>query len=178
AFDSGAARGGTIVLAGDSLPWLLYARGLGVTVEPLAASPSSFSTPDGLILAVSGRYGLRADGAERLLIRPDGDVLAVRLAYKQGSLVVSGRRLGPPLPAGSPPETHRTMYEHVQMLGSLYRRARLLASARTAFSRHYALRLARRGSGSPERSAALRRIESARTEAELIEAVAAFDDAG
>ena len=257
AFDSVAARGGTIVLAGDSLPWLLYARGLGVTVEPLAASPSSFSTPDGLILAVSGRYRLRADGAERLLIRPDGDVLAVRLAYKQGSLVViaspepltnarlshadtarfvlreiispsvggtlafdevhhsfapvgagpisvnqllfgtpgghaliyaalltfaylvlSGRRLGPPLPAGSPPETHRTMYEHVQMLGSLYRRARLLASARTAFSRHYARRLARRGSGSPERSAALRRIESARTEAELIAAVAAFDDAG
>src|SRR5438128_2009827 len=65
AFDSVAARGGTIVLAGDSLPWLLYARGLGVTVEPLAASPSSFSTPDGLILAVSGRYRLNADAADR-----------------------------------------------------------------------------------------------------------------
>jgi hypothetical protein len=257
AFDSVAKRGGTIVIAGDSLPWLIYARSLGVSVEPITASASGISTLDGLSLSVTARYRLRADGAQPLLIQADGDALAIRLAYNHGSLVViaspepltnaglshadtarfvfreivapsagrtltfdevhhsfapvgtgpisvnqllfgtspglsvvyialltfaylvlSGRRLGPPLPAGSPTESRRTMYEHVQMLAGLYRRARLLAPARAAFSRHYARRLARVGGDSYEWSAALRRIESARTEAELIAAVAAFDDAG
>ena len=33
AFDTVARNGGTLVVAGDSFPWLLYARELGVTVS-------------------------------------------------------------------------------------------------------------------------------------------------
>jgi hypothetical protein len=74
------------------------------------------------------------------------------------------------------------MYEHVQMLANLYRRAGQLAAARAAFARHYARVLTRASSGSPRRTAALaealRRIEAARSESELIEAVGAASDAG
>ena len=87
-------------------------------------------------------------------------------------LLLSGLRLGPPVRPRPPTETRRTMYEHVQMLASLYRRAGQLSAARDAFSRHYA-RLRTRS----DSSLALRRIETARTESDLIAAVAAFDDA-
>ena len=65
------------------------------------------------------------------------------------------------------------MYEHVQMLANLYRRAGQLGAARAAFLSHYA----RLQAGS-DRSAALRRVEIARTDSDLIAAVAALDDAG
>ena len=250
AFEGVASHGGTLVLAGDTFPWLLYARSLGVTVEPVAAGAASASSSDGLAISLASRYRLRADDAQPLLVRANGDVVALRVPYKQGSLVVmaspdpltndglrddatarfvfrevlspssggvltfdevhhsfappgvgpislnqllfttapgraivyvalltfaylvlSGRRLGPALPAQSPSETPRTMYEHVQMLAGLYRRAGLLPAARAAFSRHYA----RRAGGSSD---AVARIEHARTESELIAAVAALDDAG
>jgi hypothetical protein len=259
AFDVVAQNGGTLVVAGDSLPWLLYARSLGVTVEPLRSGASSASTPDsGITLPIVSRYRLRADAASPLLVTPGGDWVALRMPYRQGSLVVlaspgpltnaalnaadgqtarfvyrevlpdavrgralafdeahhsfapptpapttlnqllfetapgravvyvallvfvylalSGRRLGPALPARPPAQTRRTMYEHVQMLANLYRRARQLAVARDAFGRHFARQLAR-GAGSSRGAAALAsavvRIESARSEAELIAAVAA-----
>jgi hypothetical protein len=259
AFDTVAQDGGTLVVAGDSVAWLLYARSLGITVEPVRNGASSASTPDsGLTLQVVTRYRLRADGATPLLVSPNGDWVALRMPYRQGSLVVlaspgpltngaldasdgqtarfvyrevlpqaarggalafdevhhsfapptpapttltqllfdtapgravvylslltfaylalSGRRLGPPVPARPPTETRRTMYEHVQMLANLYRRGRQQAVVRDAFGRHYS-RLLARGGGSPKRVAALAsaitRIEAARTEAELIAAVAA-----
>jgi hypothetical protein len=251
AFDGVAQRGGTLVVAGDSLPWLLYTRSLGVVVEPLRASVSSARTPDGLAFPFVARYRLGAAASQPLLVTEDGEIVALRTAYKGGSLLViaspepltnaalgrapaarfvyreiispslggtltfdevhhsfapaaagtksinqllfdtapgraivyaalltfaflalRGRRLGPPLPARPPTETRRTMYEHVQMLAGLYRRAGQLGAARQAFSRHYA-RLRTRS----DRSAALRRIETARTESDLIAAVAAFDDA-
>jgi hypothetical protein len=259
AFDVVAQDGGTLVVAGDSLPWLLYARSLGVTVQPLRSGASTASTPDsGLTLPIASRFRLRADDATPLLITPDGDWVALRMPYRQGSLVVlaspgpltnvaldaadgqtarfvyrellpqavrggvlafdevhhsfapptpapttlnqllfetapgravvyvalltfaylalSGRRLGPPLPARPPAATRRTMYEHVQTLANLYRRAGQLAVVREAFGRQYARQLAR-GGGPPGVAAtlasALVRIESARTEAELIAAVAA-----
>jgi hypothetical protein len=259
AFDTVAQNGGTLVVAGDSVAWLLYARSLGITVEPLRSGASSASTPDsGLTLPVIARYRLRADGATPLLVTANGDWVALRMPYRQGSLIVlaspgpltnaaldasdgqtarfvyrevlpqavrgaalafdevhhsfapptpapttlnqllfdttpgravmyvalltfaylalSGRRLGPPVPARAPTETRRTMYEHVQMLANLYRRGRQLAVVRDAFGRHYA-RLLARGGGSPKRTAELAsavvRIEAARTEAELIAAVAA-----
>jgi hypothetical protein len=96
-------------------------------------------------------------------------------------LLLSGRRLGPPVPARQPSEVQRTMYEHVQMLANLYRRARQLRVVRDAFNRHYARLIARSGAGSKRTAAlaeALARIQSARTESELIAAVAAADDAG
>jgi hypothetical protein len=62
------------------------------------------------------------------------------------------------------------------VLANLYRRARQLGVVRDAFGRKYARQLAR-GGGSPAAAATLAsavvRIESARTEAELIGAVAA-----
>ena len=68
------------------------------------------------------------------------------------------------------------MYEHVQMLANLYRRAGQLFIVRAAFSRHVTRELARSGGGSPKRSAilaeALARIETARSESDLIAAVA------
>jgi len=74
------------------------------------------------------------------------------------------------------------MYEHVQMLANLYRRAPAnFVTVRDAYSRHYARRLAR-GIRSPKQAgalaAALARIETARSESDLIAAVAGIDDAG
>jgi hypothetical protein len=257
AFDEVPRQGGTLVVAGDSLPWLLYARHLGITVEPIRNGADGASTPDGaLALPIISRYRLRADGATPLLIAPSGDWVALRMPYKEGSLVVlatpqpltnaglrdpqtarfvfrevmsqanghpfivdeahhsfaprlaggpatvnqllfetsagravifaavltflyvllSGRRLGPALPARPPTETRRTMYEHVQMLANLYRRAGQFAVVRAAFSRHLARSIARGASGSPKRTAALvaalARVEAARTESELVAAVA------
>ena len=68
------------------------------------------------------------------------------------------------------------MYEHVQMLANLYRRAGQFSTVRAAFGRHVSRELARGGGASPKRAAmlaeALARIETARTEADLIAAVA------
>jgi hypothetical protein len=261
AFDAVPMHGGTLIVAGESLPWLLYARDLGVTVEPIRGGASSARTPDGsLQLPILSRYRVRADNATPLLVVPNGDWVALRMPYKQGSLVVlatpepllneglrdeqtarfvyrellsgattvtfdeahhsftppgatgapltlnqllfstaagravvytaalvflylllSGRRLGPAVAARPPNETRRTMYEHVQMLANLYRRAGQFATVRDAFSRHYARRLVR-GLRSPEQAgalaAALARIEAARSESDLIAAVAGVDDAG
>jgi hypothetical protein len=69
------------------------------------------------------------------------------------------------------------MAEHVQMLAGLYRRAGQLNLVRSAFVGHYARRL-RRPDAPPGARAALARIEQARSEAELIAAVATADDAG
>jgi hypothetical protein len=256
-FDAVPDHGGTIVLAGDSLFWVLYARSLGITVEPIRDAGSSATTPDGALLVPGDfRYRLRASGATPLLVTDSGDWIALRQPYRQGSLVVlatpglltnaalgdqdtarfvyrdvlsgaassgglifdeahhsfvpaaaepatanellvgsapgraliyaavliflylllSGRRLGPPIPARSPLETRRTMYEHVQMLANLYHRAGQFVVVRTAFARQITRELARGGGGSPKRSAmlteALARIETARTESELISAVA------
>jgi hypothetical protein len=254
-FDGVPEHGGTLVVAGDSLAWLLYVRNLGVAAEPLPPAISAVTTPDGASVPVSARYRLRADGSKPLLVTSDGSVIALRAPYRQGSLVViaspdpltnaalrddqtaefvyreilspttgglltfdeihhsfapalpgtttlndllfatapgrallyaalvlfaylvlSGRRLGPPLPAMPPTEMRRTMYEHVQMLAGLYRRARQLETARSAFARHYARRASRVMNG--RSSDALARIESARAEADLIAAVASIDDAG
>jgi uncharacterized protein DUF4350 len=257
AFDAVPGQGGTLVVAGDSLPWLLYARNLGITVEPIRNGNVSAVTPDGgLTLSVLSRYRVRADAATPLLIAPNGDWMALRMPYKEGSLIVlatpqlltnaalgdpqtarfvfrevispaighafivdeahhsfapvvaggpatfnqllfetsagravifaavltfvyvllSGRRLGPALPARPPTETRRTMYEHVQMLANLYRRAGQFAVVRDAFSRRFARLLARGAAGSPQRTAALTaalaRVEAARTESELVAAVA------
>jgi hypothetical protein len=257
-FDAVPDTGGTLVVAGDSLAWLLYARELGITVEPIRTSAASATTPDhGLTIPGGFRYRVRASGATPMLVTPAGDWVGLRMPYKQGSLVVlatpvpltngalradddarfvyrevlsgatrggafvfdeanhsfvppgadpgtvdqllfntapgraltyaavliflylllSGRRLGPPIPARSPSETRRTMYEHVQMLANLYRRAGQLSTVRAAFQRLYTRELARGSGSSPKRAAvlaeALAGIESARTEAELIAAVAA-----
>jgi hypothetical protein len=258
AFEAVPRSGGTLIVAGDSVAWLLYARNLGLTVEPIRTGAVTAS--DGrLTVPFRARFRLRSDGATPLLATPDGDVVAVRLPYQQGSAIVlasadpltnaglrneptarfvyreilspaigqtlafdelhhsfapvtagpatvnqllfgtspgramiyaavltflylllSGRRLGPALAARPPTETRRTMYEHVQMLANLYRRARQLPVVRAMFSRHYTRLLSRGGAGSPKRSAslaeAIARIEVARTEAELIAAVAAADD--
>lgn len=88
-------------------------------------------------------------------------------------LLLSGRRLGPPLPARGATQAGRTMFEHVQTLAGLYRRAGQLEAARDAFARHY-----RRLSGT---HSALRdslpSIEAARNESALLAAVARADDA-
>src|SRR5260221_12683236 len=41
AFDAVPRQGGTLVVAGDSLPWVLYTRSLGVTVEPIRSGATS-----------------------------------------------------------------------------------------------------------------------------------------
>jgi hypothetical protein len=262
AFDAVPRRGGTLIVAGDSLPWLLYARNLGVTVEPIRNGEEGARTPDGsLYLPIEARYRVRADRATPLLIEANGDWVALRMAYKQGSLIVlgtpqpllndglrddqtarfvyhqllagastvafdeahhsfaplgvagarvtvnqlllttapgravvyaallvfgylflSGQRLGPPVPPRAPTETRRTMYEHVQMLANLYRRAGQFRTVRDAFSRHYTRLLARGGARTPTQAAALAeavlKIDSARSESELIAAVAGAHDAG
>jgi hypothetical protein len=258
-----ADRGGTIVLAGDSVQWLILARALGVSVEPASAPSATAMTPDGLRLPFTSRYRLRSDtaGARPLLVREDGDWVALQVPYRQGNLVVvaspepfanaglgddatarfvfrelvspavtagqpvafdeiersagagdpntpnldqllfqtpagravlyaalltfvflllAGRRLGPPVYLRSAAEAPRTMYEHVQMLANLYRRAGQLSVVREAFSRHYRRVLGHR-TLTPGRSATLAeglaRVESSRSESDLVAAVAAIEDA-
>jgi len=91
AFDRVPAAGGTLVLAGDSVPAVVYARSLGVTYERLPGPALSASTPDGsLRLALASSYRLRAPGASPLLLTDAGEPVAIRLDYQQGSLVVIG----------------------------------------------------------------------------------------
>lgn len=239
--DAVGDRGGTIVLAGDSIPWLLQTRNLGVTVEPSQPAPDPAQTPDGLRVPLSSRYRVRADGAQPLLVLPNGDWAALRKPYRQGTLVVivspepltnagladadtarfvfrdvaspvvasgqsvafdeinrppgiavgapetpslsqllfatapgravlyaalvvfvflllAGRRLGPAIVPRSPAQSQRTMYEHVQMLADLYRRAGQFGALRNNLGRQYARH-------SPATAA---RIAAARNEAELI----------
>jgi hypothetical protein len=257
-FDRVADQGGTLVLAGDSISTLVYARSLGVALDLLPSLARTARVPDGsLELAVPWRYRLRAPNATPLLVTPGGDAVAIRLDYLHGTLVVvassavltnqglgdeavarfvyrqllsppaagdvafdevhhpfapvggsaspsvdwllfntapgravlyaavltfaflllGGRRLGPPVAARAPSSVRRTMYEHVQMLASLYRRAGQLDVLRGAFIRHYARRLAH--AAPPDTTQAIvARIAAARSETELIAAVAAADDAG
>ena len=58
-------------------------------------------------------------------------------------LLLSGRRLGPPLPPVRAAAASRTMYEHVQALANLYRRGGQFLALRAHFSRHYRRRVAR-----------------------------------
>jgi hypothetical protein len=72
------------------------------------------------------------------------------------------------------------MYEHVQMLASLYRRAHQLPAVRGAFAAHYQRVLARDTLSPPQSlalSEALQHLHSARGEPALIAAVAAAEDA-
>jgi hypothetical protein len=263
AFDAIPKQQGTLVVAGDSLSWVLYVRSLGVAVEPIRPASIDVATPDGaLAFATVARYRLRDAAAEPLLITADGAWLALRKPYQGGELIViatpepllnaglrddgaarfvlreilspdvnhqavafdevhhgfipiadpgasvtltdvlfhtapgqaivyaavllfvylllSGRRLGPAVTARAPHETRRTMFEHIQMMANLYRRAGHLDAVRDAFTRHYARLLARVGNGSPGRATALTRalekIETARSEADLIEAVGVASD--
>jgi hypothetical protein len=95
-------------------------------------------------------------------------------------LLLSGRRLGPPIAERTATETHRTMYEHVQMLASLYRRAGQLGTVRNSFERHYQ-RLLARGALAPSQSAALGDaliyLHDAHSEHDLISAVGAAEQA-
>ena len=89
-------------------------------------------------------------------------------------LLLRGRRLGPPLPAQLPGDTQRTMYEHVQMLAGLYRRAGQFRAARDALANHYARVVVRKNSAA--QAEAVARMRAARTESELIAAVAHIDE--
>jgi hypothetical protein len=261
ALDAFADRGGTIVLAGNSLQWLVSARTLGVAAEPATGQSSTATTPDGLNLPFTSRYRLTSSAAdaEPVLVRDDGEWVGLKMPYRQGNLIViaspepftnaglsddstarfvfrqvvspaattgqtvafdeigrsgpestvpnleqlvfqtptgravlyaailtfvflvlTGRRLGPPVYLRSAAESPRTMYEHVQMLANLYRRAGQLSVVRQTLSRHYARGLAR-GAMDPGHTAALAaalaRVDAARTESDLIGAVAAIEDA-
>src|SRR5262249_35649978 len=91
-------------------------------------------------------------------------------------LLLAGRRLGPPLPYRAAEQVSRTMLEHIQTLAGLSRRARQLGAARAVFVRHYRRVLAR-SAESPTVASALDAIEQARSERELIAAVARADEA-
>jgi len=259
AFDAVAQRGGTLVLAGDSIQWLIYVEALGINAEPVTPESPFASASDGLLIPFNGRYRLRAQGAEPLLVRDRGDWVAVRKPYRHGTLIViaspdpltnagladsatarfvyreivapavgqtlafdemersfaptapgapsanqllfgtspgraliyaalltfaflllGGRRLGPALVGRPAAESQRTMYEHVQMLANLYRRAGQFSVVRTAFGRHYARPSAHGGSDARRNAIyaeALARVHTARTESELVAAVADIDDA-
>ncbi len=88
--DAVADRGGSIVLAGDSVQWLIFARALGVTAEPATAQAATATTPDGLSLPLASRYRLSSDhaAAQPLLVRDNGDWVGLRLPYRQGTLIV------------------------------------------------------------------------------------------
>lgn len=63
-------------------------------------------------------------------------------------LLLAGRRLGPPLPFASSQRANRTMFEHIQTVAALYRRAHQLEYLRAQYREHYTRRL-RRALGVP-----------------------------
>jgi hypothetical protein len=95
-------------------------------------------------------------------------------------LFLSGLRLGPPIPERGTAGIRRTMYEHVQMLAGLYRRAGQLATVRAAFERHYQRRLARGGIAPGQLqsfSEAADQVRAAHSEGALLAAVVAAERA-
>jgi hypothetical protein len=149
-------------------------------VSPAGAGPVAFDevhhsyVPDSIPTNVTHTVG------GLLFDTPPGRALMYAAFLGFIYLILSDRRLGPPLPVRPPTETRRTMFEHVQMLANLYRRAGQFSVVRAAFARNVTRQLAR-GVGSPKRATvlaqALVRIESARSESELIAAVASTSDA-
>jgi hypothetical protein len=121
--------------------------------------------------------------ADDLLFQtPVGRAVLYAMLVGFAVLVLTGRRLGPAVAGRSAVQTRRTMYEHVQMLASLYRRGRQFSTVRAAYSRYYARAVTRAAGGPPGRvahlSEAVAEIEQARTEPELIAAVGRASDAG
>jgi hypothetical protein len=97
-----------------------------------------------------------------------------------GYLLLAGRRLGPPLPPRPQTSMRRTMFEHVQMLAGLYRRAGQLDVVRARLAHVYSRTLARGTFTSPHAthlSHAISDIERARSEPDLVAAVARADEA-
>jgi hypothetical protein len=95
-------------------------------------------------------------------------------------LFLAGLRLGPPIPERGSGGIRRTMYEHVQMLAGLYRRAGQLSTVRSAFDRHYQRRLARGGIAAGQLGAfseAADQVHAAQSEAALLAAVVAAERA-
>ena len=96
-------------------------------------------------------------------------------------LLLAGRRLGPPVYLRAAPEAPRTMYEHVQMLANLYRRARPVERGSRRVQPPLSSRAAPAGPLPPARAATLAdglaRVDSARTESDLVAAVGALEDA-
>ncbi|HVG96554.1 MAG TPA: DUF4350 domain-containing protein [Chloroflexota bacterium] len=91
-----------------------------------------------------------------------------------GYLLLSGRRLGPPLPPVGATAPSRTMFEQVQALAGLYRRSGQVGAARSHFVEHYGRVLASRRLPPAQEGAAraaLSQIEAARGEGALTEAV-------
>jgi uncharacterized protein DUF4350 len=84
-----ADRGGTLIVAGDSLQWLVTARDLGMTVDPAPPSQHTLTT-DGQSLPFSVRFRLQSPNgrAEPLLLSEDQQWLALRTPYRQGTLIV------------------------------------------------------------------------------------------
>ena len=78
-------QGGTLVVAGDSLPWLLYVRNLGITVEPIRDGASTAHTP---MARCSYRSTCRVTGCEptaprRCCVAADGDWVGLRMPQRR-----------------------------------------------------------------------------------------------
>ena len=95
-------------------------------------------------------------------------------------LLLAGRRLGPPLPPRLPASMRRTMFEHVQMLAGLYRRAAQFDVMRARLAHHYTRALTRGTLAAPRATRladAAEAIKVARSESELVAAVGRADEA-
>jgi hypothetical protein len=110
-----------------------------------------------------------------LLATPPGQAALFAASVVFGYLLLSGRRLGPPLAPADAAQGDRAMYEHVQALAGLYRRAGQLAHARRHFSHYYRRRLDH-APAAPLALQSLAAIERAQTDSTLIAAVNQADD--
>jgi hypothetical protein len=258
AFSTVARQGGTLVLAGDSLPLSVYARELDVTIEPAAPTSTVTAVGSERELSVRADHRVRADDATPLLVAPNGDWIALQKRYQRGSVIViasvepltnaglrdtntarfvyreivepaignslgfdevhhsytpaadegptvntllfdtapgravvvaavlafaylllAGRRLGPSLPPRPPASMRRTMFEHVQMLAGLYRRAAQFDVLRARLAHHYTRMLARGTLAAPRATRladAAEAIKVARSESELVAVVGRADE--
>jgi hypothetical protein len=182
-------RQGTVIALASSLP--LTNQGLRdadtarfVYQQVLATAPSQASMVFDETYHQLPQVGVGGFDLEGVLVfalrTPAGAAILYGCLIVLFYVALAGRRLGPPLPAAQP-EANRTLYEQVQAVAGLYRRARRSAAVREHFSRR-ARRMAASALGSvddapPEVTAGLASIDAAASEGALATAVRQTDAA-
>jgi hypothetical protein len=147
-------------------------------LAPAAAQPIAFDEAHHSYIPPTSSQPATVDGL--LFETAPGRAVVFTALLTFAYLFLAGRRLGPPIPERGAAGIRRTMYEHVQMLAGLYRRAGQLSTVRAAFDRHYQRRLARGGIPPGQVrpfSEAADQVHTAHSEGALLAAVVAAERA-
>jgi hypothetical protein len=117
--DEVAERGGTLVLAGDTLMLDAYTSGRGLHLSISETRHVAASSPEGdLRVPVETRLRIQVDRntldrATPLLIAPNGEWIAARIPYRNGALVVFASALPLTNRGLRDPDSARLVYQHL-----------------------------------------------------------------